>query len=105
MYPVSPATTEDNPILPKSANVPDIPIEVNDEKTLPAATLPIVDCIPAATEPATIPVLPKPKSVGTAYEPSNSFPPIINSEAIIIFYLILVKLLSEYIPINYFYFL
>jgi hypothetical protein len=92
MYPVSPATTEDNPILPKSANVPDIPHEVSVAKVLPAATLPIVDCIPAATEPATIPVLPKPKSVGTAYEPSNPIPPIINSEAIIIFYLILVKL-------------
>ena len=85
MYPVSPATTEDNPILPKSANVPDIPHEVSVAKVLPAATLPIVDCIPAATEPATIPVLPKPKSVGTAYEPSNPIPPIINSEAIIIF--------------------
>ena len=85
MNPVSPATTEDNPIFPKSANVPDIPIEVNDENKLPAATLPIPDCMPAATEPATIPVLPKPKSVGTAYEPSNPNPPKINIEAISLF--------------------
>jgi hypothetical protein len=47
-----PTAIDDKPIFPKRVNVPDIPHEVNVEKMLPAATLPIVDCIPAAIEPA-----------------------------------------------------